>query len=163
MIGNSRLNDPDWLKRDYEKRLKTAERVCRKWLKRAPVWSPDGSIHLRDGEKFRTGDVRHVRRDVLHPTGEMETPWLEDFEKFLQECAHSVAIAGGFPRAGRFRFERHLSRMRRLRWVRHKDALVKVDDDGDFYNWYHGSIFRKDKSATSVIIVWRRGKSGSGG
>ncbi|MEK2479311.1 hypothetical protein [Streptomyces noursei] len=144
---------------DYEARLAEATKVCRKWLMKAPVWPGSEQDLLAEGQD----DTTHWAG--MRPRAEMLRAWIEEFDSFLSECARSVAIGGGYPGEGRLRFNTGIDtrKMKAMRKIPHEDAVVKGNSDGDFYEVYNGSVYRRDRSGSLIIIRWRLERTGSWG
>lgn len=145
---------------EYEDRLKIAEKLFIKWIKKAPLWSSDVNGEICD---YITNNTIHVTGNIMYTKEEMEKPWLVNIKDFSEGCARSIAIGGGFPSGGNFKFSHNISSDIYSLKIPYIDALEKNNTNGDFYHWYYGSVFRNDKDATSIIITWRSGRSGSWG
>jgi hypothetical protein len=132
----------------HAKLMEGAEIVCRKWLMQAPI---------ADAQSIASLDATNVST--------WETSQVKGLTALAKECAVSLAAGGAFSREGKFRLDTYFRPSRIVEQLKapHTNSIRKVDSDGDFHQWYNGSIFRRDDSGEEFIITWRKGKLLSSG
>ncbi|GHF77415.1 hypothetical protein GCM10018790_64410 [Kitasatospora xanthocidica] len=142
---------------DYEARLAVAMKVCGKWLKRAPIWRGTEQELLAEGQDDRTHWAG------MRPRAEMLKVWIEEFDSFVAECAPAALPYGYDKGRVRFRTGMDMSEVKSVRRIPHENVFTKGNSDGDFYEWYTGSVYRMDRSGSLIVVRWKFDRQGSWG
>jgi hypothetical protein len=132
----------------WEKLKEGAAIVCRKWLLRAPI--ADTSVIASLGAT-----------DV----SDWEKSQLKAMDVLAKECTISLALGGGFYGEAGFKLSTAFRESRIVEQLKvpYANSIRKVDSDGEWKQWYDGSIFRRDDPGTEFIITWRKGELKSWG